>query len=136
MKMKMGPVAQFLLIGFAVGVIAPFFLSLCLFGTTLQMFMQAPAPTPGFWSGAPTAGPTPVPSQVQKVGSAALGRQGGAVFVLWSILGALAGEAVGSRWPGGDPMHQTRREVIGAVLGAVIFSLVALFLFLPQGPAS
>ncbi len=93
--MKFERIAQFVLIGLGVGIVAPFFLSLCLFGSTLQVFMVG-APTPGFWSGAPTPGPTPVPSQVQQVSSAALNWGGGAVFVLWSILGALAGEAVGA----------------------------------------
>ncbi len=130
MKMKMGPVAQFLLIGFAVGVIAPFFLSLCLFGTTLQMFMQAPAPTPGYWSGAATAAPTAVPARAQVVTSAALSHAGGAVFVLWSLVGAFAGEAVGNRWPG-NPWSKTTRAWIGAIALCVVFNVVAMWFYLP-----
>ena len=131
--MRLGRVAQFVLIGCGAGLVAPFFLSLCLFGSTLQVFM-AGAPTPGYWSGAPTAAATPVPGQVQQVGSAALSRGGGAGFVLWSIIGALAGEALGSRWPGGHPWHQARREIMGAILGALLFSVIAIFIFMPQGP--
>ncbi len=133
--MKFSRIAQFILIGLGAGIVAPFFLSLCLFGTTLQVFMVG-APTAGFWSGAPTAGPTPVPGRVQAVSSAALSRGGGAVFALWSVVGALVGEAVGGRWPGGHPWSRTRREIIGAILGAVIFSAIAIFIFLPQGGGS
>lgn len=127
--MKIGPVAQFVLIGCAVGIIAPFFLSLCLFGSTLPVFLTA-EPTPGFWSGAPTPVATAVPNLVQLATSNALHRGGAASFVIVAMFGALAGEAAGGRLPG-HPWHKTRREVLGAILGGVIFSFVAMLLFLP-----
>ncbi len=130
MKLKLGPVAQFLAIGVLVGSIAPFFLSLCLFGTTLQVFMAA-EPTPGYWSGAATPMPTAVPGQLQVWTSAALAHGQGAAFVVWGILGALAGEAVGDRWPGGHPWQRGRRAWLGAIAGSLLFSMVALFIFLP-----
>ncbi len=125
---KLGRAAQFVLIGCGVGLVAPFFLSLCLFGSTLQVFM-AGEPTPGFWSGAATAAPTAVPGPVQAMTSAALHHGGGSVFVLWSILGALAGEVVGGKWPGGHPWHRTRREIVGAIFGGLLFTVVALLMF-------
>ncbi len=128
-KIKLGPIAQFILIGAAVGIVAPFFLSLCLFGTTLQVFMVG-EPTPGFWSGAPTPQATAVPGHVQVAASKALGRGGGSVFVLWSLVGAYAGEAIGNRWTG-HPWHKTRRAWLGAALLCVIFNVVAMWIFLP-----
>src|SRR5512142_329189 len=109
--MKSGPIAQFILIGIGVGMVAPFFLSLCLFGSTLPVFLSA-QPTPGFWSGAPTPSPTPIPSRAQVVANAALHRGGPVSFVLVSVLGALAGEALGARLPG-HAWHRTRRAILG-----------------------
>jgi hypothetical protein len=112
--MKLRSIATFLMIGAAVGILVPFFLSLCLFGTTFQSFM------PGYWSGAPTAAPTAPPSRVQVMTNAALTSSGGVLFVLGSVLGAYAGEAVAFRrrdkvW------HATRNAWLGAIAGSVIF---------------
>jgi hypothetical protein len=41
--MRLGPLAQFLTIAAAVGIIAPFFLALGVFGTTLQTFVAGAA---------------------------------------------------------------------------------------------
>ncbi len=118
--MKLRPIATFLMIGAVVGILVPFFISLCLFGTTFQSFMAGPQPTPGYWSGAPTAVPTAPPSQVQVWTNAGLTSGGGGVFVLWSMLGAFAGEAVALRrrdraW------HATRNAWLAAIAGSVIF---------------
>ena len=88
--MKFGPIAQFVAIGVMIGIVAPCVLSLCLFGLTLQVVMAA-EPTSGYWSGAPTPGPTPVPSRAQAWTSDPLKNAGRGVLVLWSILGGLAG---------------------------------------------
>jgi hypothetical protein len=127
--MKIGPTTQFLIIGAVVGGIVPFFLAICLFGTTLQGFVANPQPTQGYWSGAPTPLATPVPSPVQAWTSQAFASGGGTVFVLWSILGAFAGEAVALRsW--GKEWDRTRRAWLGAVAGSVIFIGIALCGFL------
>jgi hypothetical protein len=118
--MKLGSIATFLMIGVVIGILVPFFLSLCLFGTTFQTFMAGPQPTPGYWSGAPTAAPTAPPSQVQVWTNAALTSGGGVVFVLWSTLGAFVGEGIAYRrrdrqW------HRTRNAWLGAISGSVMF---------------
>ncbi len=123
---KFRSLTQFLIIGIVVGTFLPFFLSICLFGETLQAFVAAPPPPGGFWSGAPTPAPTPVPSAVQVVAGTALSSAGGLGFVLWSILGAFAGEAVTvRRW--GKDLGTTRTALLGAVVGSVIFIVVSLF---------
>ncbi len=128
--MKIGPVGQFLIIGAAVGILAPFILSLCLFGAPLQMFLAAPQPTPGYWSGAPTAAPTPIPSAVKVWTNSALTSTGGAVFVLWSVVGAFVGEAVAvRRW--GKDWDATRKAWLGAVVGSILFNGIAVCGLLP-----
>lgn len=126
--MKIGPITQFLIKGIVVGTIAPFFLSLCLFGTTLQVFLEG-APTPGYWSGAPTAVPTRVPSPAQAWTGKTFKSAGGAFFVLWSILGAFAGEAIAvRRW--GKDWNATRNAWLGALAGSFIFMGISLCGFL------
>ncbi len=127
--MRLAPIVQFLGIGAIVGLIVPFFLSLCMFGSTLPVFIAA-EPTPGYWSGAPTPVATAAPSQVQAWTSAALHRGGAAGSVLFSVLGALAGEAAGARLPG-HPWHRTRRAWLGAIAGSIALSIAALLSFLP-----
>ena len=127
--MKIGPLRQFLLIGFAVGVIAPFFMSVCLFGTTLQTFVQGAGPTPGYWSGAPTAAPAPPPSPVQVWTGNAFSAAGGALFVLWSVLGAFAGQTFAA-WKWRDEWHATRRAWLAAAAGSFVFMGVTLCGFL------
>jgi hypothetical protein len=55
--MKLGPIVQFLLRGAAAGALAPFVLSICLYSVPLQTRILEAQPTPGYWSGAPTAAP-------------------------------------------------------------------------------
>ncbi len=117
--MRIGQIRQFLIIGLAVGAIAPFFLSVCLFGTTLQTFV-AGAPTAGFWSGAATAQPTRVPSPVQAWSRTTFSEAGGAFFVVWSVLGAFAGQAFAA-WRWRDEWHSTRRALFAAVVGSFLF---------------
>jgi hypothetical protein len=126
--MKLGPIAQFLLIGVVVGVLLPFILSVCLFSSTLQTFIASPLPTPGYWSGAPTPVPTPPPSHVQIVGGSVLRAAGGLVFVLGSILAACAGEAIAVRRS--KEWNATRNAWLGAMAGSVIFIGIALCGFL------
>jgi hypothetical protein len=124
--MKFRSIAQYLIIGAAIGTFLPFVLSICLFGETLQAFVAAPPPPRVFWSGAPTPVPTPVPSQVQVVTGTALSSAGGLGFVLWSVLGACVGEALAIRlwgkYPGG-----ARIALFGAVVGSIIFIGISLF---------
>ena len=127
--MKFGPRTQFLFIGAVVGIVAPFFLSLCLFGTTLQTFVAGAQPTPGYWSGAPTAAPTHPPSQVQVWTSAAFSSAGGAIFVLWSVLGAYAGEGL-AVWRWRKEWDATRRAWLAAAVGSFIFMGITLCGFL------
>ncbi|HTP00706.1 MAG TPA: hypothetical protein VMJ64_04975 [Anaerolineales bacterium] len=123
--MKIRAVAQFILIGTAVGVLTPFFLSLCLFGTTFQTFMAGPQPTPGYWSGAPTAAPTAAPNSVQVWTNTTLTSSGGVGFVLWSMLGAFLGEAVAVRRSAQD-LHPTRNLWLGALAGSGIVIAITL----------
>jgi hypothetical protein len=123
--MKIGAIPQFLIIGGVVGTLLPYLLSLCLFGTTLQTFVAAPPPKTTLWSGAPTPVPTPVPSRVQVWTGAALSSKGGIGFMLWSVLGALAGEAVAVRRSGKDGGAPSKAW-LGAAAGSVIFVGVAL----------
>jgi hypothetical protein len=124
--MKFRSITQFLIIGIVVGTFLPFFLSICLFGQTLQAFVAAPPPAGGFWSGAPTPMPTPVPSAVQVVTGTALSSAGGLGFVLWSVLGAFAGEALMvRRW--GKDLGLTRMALFGAVVGSALFIVISLF---------
>ncbi len=116
---------QFFIIAGVVGIVLPFILTLCLFGTTLQTFVAGQAPTPGFWSGAPTAAPTRIPSPVQEWSRTAFSSADGAVFLLWSVLGACAGEAVALRVRR-DPWIATRTAWLGAVAGSVIFLGITL----------
>jgi MFS family permease len=118
--MKIGPITQFILIGVVVGTFLPFFVALCLFGTTLQSFVVAPAPTGGFYSGSATPVPTRVPSKAEVWTGTVLSSGGGVGFVLWSLLGAFAGEAV-AVWRWGKEWGGTRRAWLGAVAGCVIF---------------
>ena len=127
--MKFGPRTQFLFIGAVVGIIAPFFLSLCVLGTTLQTFVAGAQPTPGYWSGAPTAAHTRPPSQVQVWTSAAFSSAGGAIFVLWSVLGAYAGEGL-AVWRWRKEWDATRRAWLGATVGSFIFMGITLCGFL------
>ena len=123
--MKLGPIAQFLLKGFTVGVLAPYFLSLCLFGTTLQTFVAGAQPTAGYWSGAPTPQPTSVPSPVQVWAGNAFSSSGGGLFVLWSLVGAFTGEGFAvRRW--GKEWDATRRAWLGALAGSFLFMAIAL----------
>ena len=123
--MKIGPVTQFLIIGAVVGIIAPFIISICLFGTTLQSMVAGAVPTPGFLSGAATPMPTQVPNPVQVWTNDTFSAGGGAVFVLWSMLGAFAGEAIAvARWR--NEMDATRRAWLAALAGSIIFMVIAL----------
>ena len=118
--MKIGPITQFLMIGGVVGAFLPFFVSLCIFGTTLQTFVAAPPPTAGYWSGGPTTVPTRVPIRAEVLTGTARSAGSGAVFVLWSRLGAFAGEAVAIR-RGGKEGNATRKAWLGAIVGSAIF---------------
>jgi hypothetical protein len=127
--MKIGPITQFLIKGLVVGTLLPIIVSICLFGTTLQGFVAGPQPTPGFWSGAATPVPTQVPSRVQVWTSTTFSSAGGAVFLLWSVLGAYAGEALAvRRW--GKEWNATRNAWLSAIAGSVIFVGIALCGFL------
>jgi hypothetical protein len=123
--MKFGRIAQFIITGGVVGTLLPFFVSLCLFGTTLQTFVSPPQHTTAFWSGAPTPEPTPIPGPVQAWTSRTLSSGGGIVYLLWNVLGAYAGEAVALRRLG-QQLGATRRAWLGAVAGCVIFMGIAL----------
>ena len=120
--MKTAP--QFLLRAALIGVLLPFFIALCVFGTTLQSFVS-PQPTAGYWSGAATPQPTAVPSPVRVWGATALSSASGGVFVLWSLLGALAGEGL-AVWRWGREWDASRRAWLGALAGSVTFIAVAL----------
>jgi hypothetical protein len=123
--MKIRPIAQFLLIAGIVGLLVPYFVSLCLFGTTLQTFVLGAQPTQGYWSGAATAAPTQAPSPVQVWTGTALSSGGGAIFVLWSVLGALAGEGIAA-WRWGKDWGATRKAWLGALAGSFIFIAITL----------
>ncbi len=127
--MKIRSIAQFVLIAGVVGLLVPYFVSLCLFGTTLQTFVAGAQPTPGYWSGAATAAPTRAPSAVQVWTGAALGSGGGGVFVLWSVIGALAGESI-AVWRWSREWDATRKAWLGALAGSVIFIGITLCGFL------
>ncbi len=126
---NIGQIRQFILIGAAIGIVMPFFISVCLFGTTLQTFVAGAAPTPGYWSGAPTAAPTRAPSPVQVATGNAFSAAGGALFVLWSVLGAFAGQAIALR-RSRDEINPTRNALLGAAAGSVVFIAVTLCGFL------
>jgi hypothetical protein len=126
--MRSGPITKFLLIGGAVGVVVPVFLTMCLFGTTVQKFVANPEPTAGYWSGAPTPVSTPVPSAVQVWTKTTISAAGGAVFLLWSVLGAFGGEALAVRR--GKEWDAPRNAWLGAVAGSLIFVVIAVCGFL------
>jgi hypothetical protein len=127
---KFTRVLQFLVIGVGVGTFLPFFVSICLFGATLQTFVVAPEHTTAFWSGAPTPEPTPVLTPLRAWTNRTLSSGGGAVYILWSVLGAFAGEAIAlRRW--GQSHRATRMALLGAITGCVIFMGVG-FCGLPQ----
>ncbi len=128
--LKISALTRFLLIGAAVGTLVPFTLSLCLFGTTLQSFVSGAGPTPGYWSGAPTPVPTPVPGPVQTWTRQAFSTGGGAVYILGSMLGAFAGEALALRRNRKEP-GANGRAVLGALAGSVVFIGISLCGFLP-----
>jgi hypothetical protein len=126
---RFGQAGQFILIGAVVGIIMPFFFSLCVFGTTLQTFVSGAGPTPGYWSGAPTAVPTRPPGPIRTWTGNAFSAAGGVVFILWSLLGALAGEAAAlRRWRGS--LTPTRDALLGAVAGSLVFIAITLCGFL------
>jgi hypothetical protein len=128
-KIKIGPIAQFILIGVVIGTCLPFVLSLCLFGTTLQSFVAGQPTASGTWSGAPTPEPTRVPGKVQAWTGTAFSSAGGLVYLLWSMLGAFAGEALAvRRW--GKQWDGTRMAWLGAVAGSAVFIGVTLCGFL------
>ncbi len=116
---------QFLIIGAAIGIVMPFFFALCLFGSTLQQFVAAPQPTAGFWSGAPTAVPAPPPGPIRTWTGNAFSAGGGVVFVAWSVLGALAGQALAlRRW--GKELNPLPYALLGALLGSLVFIGITL----------
>ena len=126
---KLRQYGQFLLTGAAVGIMMPFVISMCLFGTTLQNFVAAPSPTQGYWSGAPTAAPTRPPGPIRTWTGNAFSTAGGAVFVLWSVLGALGGEALAlRRWR--EDLNVAPKAWIGALAGSVVFIGISLCGFL------
>lgn len=124
--MKPDQLPRFLLIACVVGMLLPFFVSICLFGQTLQSFVAPPKHEQVFWSGAPTPVPTPVPGPVQAWTGTALSLQGGVIFVLWSILGACAGEATALRLPG-KARAARRKAWLGAIAGSIVFIGISLF---------
>lgn len=128
--MRIGPLIRFLLTGLVVGTLAPFALSLCLFGTTLQTFVTGGPPAAGFWSSAPTPTPTPIPSQIQAWSRQTVGSSGGAFLVLWSVLGAWIGQGLALRLQGQDP-RTGRWALTGAAAGSAMFIGIALLGFLP-----
>ena len=120
---------HFLIVGAAVGIIMPFFISICLFGTTLQSFVAAPQPTAGFWSGAPTAVPAPPPGPIRTWTGNAFSAAGGVVFILWSVIGAFAGEALALRhWR--DSLTPTRDALLGSAAGSIVFIFISIAAFL------
>ncbi len=126
---KLKSISQFLLIAVVAGIVIPYFFSLCLFGTTLQTFIQGAQPTPGYWSGAPTGVPTQVPSAVQVWTGSALSSSNGAFFVLWSFLGAVVGEGL-AVWRWRREWDATRRAWLGAIAGSFVFIGITLCGFL------
>jgi hypothetical protein len=122
-------IGQFVLIGAAVGIVVPFFVSVCLFGTTLQTFVAGAQPTPGYWSGAPTAVPTRPPGPVQAATGKAFSAAGGALFIVWSMLGAFAGQAIGRRLSR-DDINPLPKILLGAFAGSVVFIAFTLCGFL------
>ena len=126
---NIGQIRQFILIGAAIGIFMPFFISVCLFGTTLQTFVAGAQPTPGYWSGAPTAAPTRAPSQVQVWTGNTFSAAGGAFLVVWSVLGAFAGEALAlRRWR--EELNRIPYALLGALAGSVVFIGITLCGFL------
>ncbi len=122
---NIGQIRQYLLVAAAVGIIMPFFFALCLFGTTLQNFVAAPQPTAGYWSGAPTAAPTRPPGPIRTFTGNAFSAAGGTFFVLWSVLGALAGTALAlRRW--GEELNPLPYALLGALAGSLVFIGVTL----------
>ena len=83
--MKTGSILKFILIAAFIGALIPMSFSICFTGTTLQAFVLAPPPPGGFWSGAPTPVPTPIPSEAQVVTAKVLSSGGGSIFILWSM---------------------------------------------------
>ncbi len=122
-------IAEYLLIAVVAGVLVPYFFALCLFGTTLQTFIQGVQPTPGYWSGAPTGAPTAVPSAVQVWTEGTLSSANGAFLVVWSFAGALVGEGF-ARWRWGNDWHAGRKIWLGALVGSFLFIGITLFGFL------
>ncbi len=117
---------QHLLIGAVIGIIMPFFFALCLFGTTVQEFVAAPQPTAGYWSGAPTPVPAPPPGPIRTWTGNAFAAGGGVLFVMWSVLGALAGAALAlRRW--GQELNPFPYALLGGLAGSLLFIGVALF---------
>ena len=128
MKLQLAPLGRFILVGSAVGILLPFIISLCLFSSTLQSFIAPAAPTAGYWSGAVTPQPTAIPSPVQVAGGSALRFGGGLAYVLWSVVGAFAGEAVAlgrsKEW------NRPRNAWFGAAIGSLLFIGIAVCGFL------
>jgi hypothetical protein len=122
------PITRFVIIGLAIGIILPVFLTLCLFGTTVGKFVANPEPTQGYWSGAATPAPTPVPGPVQVWTRNTISAANGAVFLLWSVLGAFGGEALAVRR--GREWDATRNAVLGAAAGSLVFVVIAVCGFL------
>lgn len=120
--------AQYLVVGIAVGALLPFAVSVCVFSTTYQGLLS-PAPTQGFWSGAATPAPTAIPNPVVVQTGSALRSGGGWLFLVGSIVAALVGEALALRgfrliW------ENMRAGMLAAVAGSVVFIAVALCGFL------
>ena len=122
-------ISHFLILGVVVGTLVPTALSMCLFGTTVQSFVAGPTPAGGFWSGAPTPVPTPIPSPAQVWTKKTFSAANGAVFLLWSVLGACAGEGLALRRWGKDE-NAARNAWLGALAGSVVFVGIAVCGFL------
>ncbi len=124
-----GRFGRFAIIAAVIGIAAPFLISVCLFGSTLQSFVSGAQPTPGYWSGAPTAVPTPVPGPVQAWTRSAFSASGGALFIVWSVLGALGGEAL-ALYRARDELNPVPHALLGALAGSLVFIGISLCGFL------